>query len=168
MRRVLLRISLRLALFALGTLPCMAQHPLIFDVSTVVAGAQRIETLYAFASGKWSDAGPNVGINSTSIHCYQRFGFCEIASAVNSFGLASVNLDSFDILRWDTNELIAVDSSAICVVNTLRFDFAAKKVSISSASKGETRNKLCTELTASLMATAFLTGALGETDQKTK
>jgi len=146
----------------------MAQQPLIFDVSTVVVGSQRLETLYAFASGKWSDAGPDVGIDSTDIHCYKRFGFCEVASASNSFKLASVSLSSFDILRWDASEMIAVDSSAICVVNTLRFDFAAKKVSISSASKGETRDKLCTGLTPSMMATAFLTGAIGETEQKTK
>ena len=161
MRRLLL-------LLVVGSFPCMAQHPLIFDVSTVVAGAQHIETLYALASGKWSDGGDKVGINSTAIHCYQRFGFCEVATAL-IFGTASVSLDSFDILRWDTRELIAIDSSAVCVVNTLRFDFIAKKVSISSASKGEEgRNKLCAELTSSLKTTAFLTGALNDNEPKKK
>jgi hypothetical protein len=58
--------------------------------------------------------------------------------------------------------MIAVDSSPICMVNTLRFDFAAKKVSLSSTSKGETRDKFCTGLTPSMMATTFLT------DGKTK
>jgi hypothetical protein len=156
----------------------MAQ-PLMFDVSTVVVGSQRLKTVYAFAVGKWSDAGPDVGINSTEIHCYKRFGFCEVAIASTSSqsyrqlaslasGLAFVSLSSFDILRWDTNELIAVDSSPICLVNTLRFDFAAKKVSISSTSKGETRDKFCKELTPSMTATAFLTGANGETGEKKK
>ena len=162
------RTTLLTVILLVGHCHLMAQEPLIFDVSTVVVGSQRLETVYAFAAGKWSDAGPDVGINSTEIHCYKRFSFCEVASAVSVFKLASVNLVSFDILRWDTNELIAVDSSPICVVNTLRFDFAAKKVSISSASKGETRDKYCKDMTPSMMATAFLTGGVGETQQKKK
>ena len=129
---------------------CMGQQPLIFDVSTVVVGSQRLETLYASAEGKWSDAGPGLLPNSTEIHCYKRFSFCEVASASTSAGLASVSLNSFDILRWDTSEMIGVDSSPVCLVNTLRFDFAARKVSISSASKGETRDKYCKDLTPSM------------------
>jgi len=156
------------ALLLLGALPSAAQQPLIFDVSTVVMGPQRLETLWAFAEGKWSDSGPGVATNSTDIHCYKRFGFCEVASASSSFKLASVSLFSYDILRWDASEMIAVDSSAICVVSTLRFDFATKKVSISSASKGMTQNEICKDITASGTATAFLTGASGETQQKKK
>jgi hypothetical protein len=152
----------------LGALPCVAQHPLIYDVSTVVVGPEKLETLYALASGKWSDAGAHVQINSTEIHCYQRFGFCEVASASTSVGMASVSLDSFDILRWDKSELIAVDSSPICMVNTLRFDFAAKKVSISSTSKGETQDPYCKLITPAMMVTAFLTGAIGESGQKNR
>jgi len=151
------------ALLLLIAVPCAAQQPLIFDVSTVVAGSQRLETLWAHAEGKWSDAGPEVAPNSTEIHCYKRFGFCEVAvaSASKTSRLASVSLSIFDILRWDTSEMIAVDSSPICVVNTLRFDFAAKNVSISSASNSETRDKFCKELTASDLATAFLIGLGG-------
>jgi hypothetical protein len=148
------------ALLLLGALPCAAQKPLIFDVSTVVVGSQRLETVWAFAEGKWPDAGPNVGMNSTDIHCYKRFGFCEVANASTSSptpGLASVSLTSFDILRWNASEMIAVDSSPIGVVNTLRFDFAAKKVSLSSTLRGETRDKFCTGLTPSMTATTFLT-----------
>lgn len=156
------------ALLLLGVLPCAAQQPLIFDVSTVVIGSQKLETLWAYAEGKWSDAGPDIGKDSTEIHCYKRFGFCEVASASSSIRLASVSLSTFDILRWDTSEMIAVDSSPICLVNTLRFDFAAKKVSISSASKGEIRDMFCKALTPSMMATAFLTGAIGQTEQKKK
>jgi hypothetical protein len=156
------------ALLLLGALPCVAQQPLIFDVSTVVVGSQKLETLWAYAEGKWSDAGPDVEINSTEIHCYKRFGFCEVASASSSSKLASVSLSSFDVLRWDTSEMIAIDSSPICLVNTLRFDFAAKKVSISSASKGETRDKLCKDLPLAATATAFLTGAFGEPQRQKK
>jgi hypothetical protein len=152
---------MRTLILLFGALPCMAQQPLIFYVGSVVVGSQRLETVYALASGKWSDAGPEVGINSTDIHCYKRFGFCEVGSASNSSGLASLSLSSYDVLRWDSSEMIAVDSSPICLVNTLRFDFTAKKVSISSTSKGETRDKLCANLTPSITATAFLTGADG-------
>jgi hypothetical protein len=166
MKRTIVRLLPMIVL--VGALPCMAQHPLILDVSTAVAGSERLETQYAVAMGKWSDAGDNVGLNSTEIHCYKRFGFCEVATASASFGLASVSLTSFDILRWDTGEMIAVDSSPTCVVNTLRFDFAAKNVSISSTSKGETRDEFCKDLTPSMTATAFLTGAKGETGQKKK
>src|ERR1039458_10229751 len=70
-----------LTLILLLGIPCMAQHPLTLDVSTVVVGSERLETLYAFAMGKWSDAGNHVGLNSTEIHCYLRFGFCNFADA---------------------------------------------------------------------------------------
>ena len=156
------------ALLMLVAVPSMAQQPLIFDVSTVVMGPQRLETLWVFAEGKWSDAGPDVGTNSTDIHCYQRFGFCEVASALASSRLASVSLSIFDILRWDASEMIAVDSSPLCLVNTLRIDFAAKKVSMSSASKGETRTEICKNLVASMPPTAFLTGSGSEAEQKKK
>jgi hypothetical protein len=152
----------------LGVLPCTAQQPLIYDVSTVVVGSQRLETLWAYVAGKWSDAGDDVGIRSSEIHCYKRFGFCDVATAFTVTGLASVDLTSFDILRWNANEMIAVDSSPICMVNTLRFDLIAKKVSISSTSKGETRDSFCKDVTPSKTATAFLTGAIGETGQKKK
>lgn len=166
MKRTIVRLLTLILL--LVAIPCMAQQPLSYDVSTVVVGSQRLETLWAYAMGKWSNAGDHVRIDSTEIHCYKRFGFCEVAGALTSAGLASVSLTSFDILRWDTSEMIAVDSSPICVVNTLRFDFAAKKVSISSGSKNETRDKICKDLTPSMTATAFLTGAKGETGQKNK
>jgi hypothetical protein len=161
-------VRLLTLILPLGALRCIAQQPLIFDVSDVVIGSQRLETLYVYAAGKWSDAGDDAAINSTEIHCYKRFGFCEVAGAQTLFRLASVSLDSFDILRWDANEMIAVDSSPICVVTTLRFDFAAKRVSISSTSKGETRDKLCKDLTPSMAATAFLTGATRAPGQKKK
>lgn len=72
-------------------------------------------------------------IGSSEIECYQRFGFCEEAEATFCSGKAGVSLTSFDILRWDQRELIAVDSTPICAVDTLRFDFVAKKVAITMA-----------------------------------
>ena len=96
-----------------------------------------------------------MAVSSTAIHCYERFGLCEEADATYFFGEAGATLSTFDILRWDKQELIAVDSSPVCVVNTLRFDFAAKKVSMTMALKGETRVPFCKDGKAT---TAFLGG----------
>ena len=149
-------------LLLLSSLLAIAQEPEIFDVSDVVAGSERLETRYALAEGKWSDAGKDVAILSTEIHCYKRFGLCEVANAFPMFSQSTVSLDSFDILRWDNKEIIAVDSSPICIVNTLRFDLAAKKVSLSSSSKGETQDKMCNEVTSTVGKTAFLGGLKDE------
>jgi len=124
----------------------MAQHPLIFDVSTVVVGAQKLETLWFFAEGKWSDASSDVGLNSTDIHCYKRFGFCEVAEAMSLSKTAVLRVEDFDILRWNDDEIIAVDTSPVCITTTLRVDFSAKKVSLSSTSKHETALQTCTDL----------------------
>jgi hypothetical protein len=141
------------------------ETPFILDVSQVVAGANRTETLYAYAVGKWSDAGEHVAGWSTEIHCYESFGFCEEADARYVGGQAGASLNSFDILRWDKHELIAVDSSPICVVNTLRLDFAPKKVTITMSLKGETKDPSCKDLKAT---TAFLGGAIHEIKENTK
>ena len=89
------------------------QTPEILSVSSVVAGAQKIETRFAHAVGKWSDAEDHLAGASTEIHCYERFGFCEEADATYYFGQAGATLNSLDILRWDSRELIAVDSSFV-------------------------------------------------------
>jgi hypothetical protein len=152
--------SLSLAVFAVVLLSAILvqaqdQTPEILSVSQVVVGAQRTETRYAHAMGRWSDADDHLAVWSTEIHCYERFGFCEEADATYYSGEAGATLNSFDILRWDSRELIAVDSSPICVVNTLRFDFPAKKVTITMALKGETKDPFCKDIKAT---TAFLGG----------
>ena len=123
-----------------------AQKPMVFDVSNVVAGAQRIPTLYLLAAGKWSNAGDRVGALSTEIHCYKSLGFCEVAHVFTtgmSDGDANVALDSFDILRWDTHEMIAVDSSEICIVSTIRVDLVTKRITLSFSDKGVTKDPSC-------------------------
>lgn len=96
---------------------------------------------------------------STEIHCYKTFTFCEEADAHVIFGQATVGLESYDILRWDANELIAVDSSPICFVNTLRVDFKTKRVTNTMAPKGEVKDPFCKGLEGS---TAFLGGVEDE------
>jgi hypothetical protein len=121
----------------------MAQKPFVFDNSDVVVGARRIPTLQFIAAGKWSDAGDNLGMDSTRIQCYKAFGFCEIAQAFNFNGNAVVNLDGFDILQWNDNELIATDGDKCA--STLRVNFKTELVTISSSTdKGEFASLFCT------------------------
>ena len=138
------------------------QTPAIFgDPSLVVVGAQKIETLYTWAEGKWSDADEKLGPVSAVINCYKRFGFCEEAEAGFVLGSATVNLGELDILRWDDSELIAVDSSPICVVNTIRFDFHTKQVTFTVTPKAVTKDmpQLSKQMCASVKpTTAFLSG----------
>jgi len=128
--------------FALA-IPVAAQKPIIFDVSNVVVGTQKIPTIYLFAEGKWSDAGEHVGADSTQIFCYKSLGFCDVANAIWNGSEAVVSLTAFDILRWDNQEIIAVDSSPICIVNTLRADLNTKRITLSSSDKGVTADPFC-------------------------
>jgi hypothetical protein len=64
---------------------------------------------------------------STQIQCYKSLSFCDVANATADSGQADVSLDQFDIRRWDAKEIIAVDSSAICLVSTLRVDLVEKR-----------------------------------------
>ena len=131
------------SLFLAVVIPTTAQTPEIFDVSNVVLGAKRIATQFLYAVGKWSDAGDHAGPMSTQIQCYKSLGFCDVVDALEVDGEANASLDTFDILRWDSNEIIAVDSSPICVVNTLRVDLVKKRITLSSADKGVTKDPLC-------------------------
>ena len=158
-----IKVQIAFAALAILALPLMAADPrteaqklLSFDVSAVAIGSQRLATVWAYATGKWSDAGPAVLPNSTEIRCYKRFDFCEVANAKSLSNRAFVKVEDFDVLRWDDKEMIAVDSSPTCVVETLRFDFVAKKVSLSSTSKGEKGGKFCQHLLPWETGTAFL------------
>jgi len=143
------------------TVPVAAQSqtPRRFDVRSVTVGAQRTETLWAHALGKWWSTGDELVSGSAEIMCYKRFGFCVEASAWCQ-GLPEAVLSTFEILRWDASELIAVDSSPACVVNTLRFNFATKKVSVTSGLRDEANDLLCKGYKP---MTAFLGGAKDET-----
>jgi hypothetical protein len=144
-------------LFPAGAAYAQEQTPMIFDESDVVVGPQKIETHWLYAAGNWSDGDESLAANCVEIHCYKRFGFCEDAEALIG---GVVSLNSYDILRWDNRELIAVDSSPICVVNTLRFDLVAKKVSLSSVQKTDAlarKDKFCKDMGGSINP-AFLGG----------
>jgi hypothetical protein len=134
------------------------QTPEVFDVSQVVAGANRIETLYFLAVGRWSDA-DTPAVMSTEIHCYKTFALCEEAQAHFVVGQAIVGLDEYDIIRWDAKELMAEDSDPPCVVRTLRADFGTKAVIKTMALKGGAKDHSCDGFHASA---AFLGGLMDE------
>jgi hypothetical protein len=142
-----------------GLASAQSKPPVIFDVSEVVVGAQRIPTLFAHTAGKWSDARQGTGYLATDIQCFKRLAFCADADAfpVESGDLggrqANVSLDTYDIVRWDDNELIAVDSTPMCDVRTIRFDFRKKMVSYTSTLKNE--DAVCK---GAKTTTAFLEG----------
>ncbi len=164
MRKTLQR---RLAVAALACIAVCAkaqeQHPEIFgEPSIVTIGAQRVETLWTEAMGKWSDAGDELGTTSTHIECYKKLGFCSEAEAYSLGGKAWVNLDTLDILRWDSQELIAVDSTPICQMNQIRFDFKTKQVTATNSLKGDSKDPLCKDAKST---TAFLGGLKDELDQ---
>ena len=147
-----------------GSIPTMAQHPDTLAVSDVVVGPQKLETRYALVIGKWSwNLGSNVSIDSTEIHCYKAFGFCEVATAYTEYKMLWVNLDTFDIVRWDDDEMIAV-SSGYCIEETLRLDFVAKRVSLSEALISEKKShRSCRKVTVN--PTGFLIGLRDEEKQ---
>lgn len=153
--------------FALWWCVCFAvpagaqdQHPEIFGEPTIVTmGTQRVETLWVEATGKWSDAGKDIGTSSSHIECYKKFAFCFQAEAYSFGGQAWVNTTTLDILRWDQSELIAIDSTPTCQVNQIRFDFKTKQVSVTESPKGDTKDPFCKDVKAT---TAYLGGVKDE------
>jgi hypothetical protein len=114
------------------------KHPEIFDVSDVVLGTHKLDTTYLYAAGAWSDADEIKNALSVHIECFKRIDYCSVAEPVvvgKGPGSVGVSVDGFDILRWDDREMIAADNTPICVVNTIRADFIAKTVTISSGKK---------------------------------
>jgi hypothetical protein len=134
-------------------------HPEIFDVSDVVLGAQKLDTTYLYAAGAWSDASEMENALSVQIECFKRIRYCMVAQPLvvgQGPGSVGAMLDGYDILRWDEREMIAVDSSPICSVNTIRADFIAKTITISAAKKATKladKDPFCKDVNQS---TAFL------------
>jgi len=152
-KTALAAFGITVLMIACTVTPAAAQKPSIFNVSNVVVGAQRIETTFFLAAGKWSDSGVKEGLDSTEIHCYKRLGFCEVAS---TYPGDNTGLTEYDILRWNKQEMVAEDNSPICVVSILRADFVKKTVTLSSTDKGVRKDPFCAG--ADKMPTAFLLG----------
>jgi hypothetical protein len=132
-------------------------------VYDAVVGSQRIETRYLYAAGFWSDGDTTLPPDSVVIHCYERFSFCEDAQEVVG---GRVSLRTYDIVRWDNQELIAAENSPTCAAHTLRFDLVGKKVSISSAQKTDSLANKDTWCKTPVTSPAFLGGREDKIKQK--
>jgi len=137
MRQILRTVLILAVISASINISALAQTPTIFSVADVVVGNTKLQTRYFSAVGKWSDTGDDVGPLSVAIRCYKRFGFCSVSTAnLMMTNRANLSVTDFDVFRWDSRELIAVDGSNDCKVDTLRADFVTKKVTLSSSEKG--------------------------------
>jgi hypothetical protein len=168
---MMLKLAIAVLLLVSAFTFAQDQSPAIFgDPGLGVVGPQRIETDYTWAEGKWSNADANAGINSTIIHCLRKFGFCEEAEGYSFGGQSWVNLTTLDILRWDATELIAVDSTPVCEVNTVRFDFRTKQVSYTVTAKGVTKEmpEMSKKVCASIKPTTAFLGGLKDDLKKIK
>jgi hypothetical protein len=122
--------------------PKAGPHPEEFQIVNVVVGAKRIPTFWFHAAGKWwpdvdSADSPLVGPISAEIRCFKAFEFCERVGAIIAPGPHTVVVvQDFDVLRWDSTEIIAVDSEETCDVLTLRIEFSKERVSLDRAPKG--------------------------------
>lgn len=75
------------------------------------------------------------------------------------FDSGSANLGSFDISRWDARDYCGTKFADLpSKYSVPRF----RRVSLSSTSKGETKDRLCDKVTSATVETVFLTGVKDE------
>ena len=87
--------------------------------------------LTAFYSvGKWEMANNEKMAfpTETEIDCDPNGKFCVEATADYSFGKPHVNVEFFQVVKWDRNGIIATSSNSICMVRTLVVSFPEKSI----------------------------------------
>jgi hypothetical protein len=148
----------------------VAQTPAVFDLSDVVVGTKQIDTTFFLTIGKWSDASrcsdeAKVFTPSTEIHCYKAFSFCDEANAISVRGQPSLDTTSYNILRWDAKEIVAVNSEAPCIEDTLQVDFDARRVTATRALKHKPNDPWCKTFSTKDERVAFLEGMKEELEK---
>jgi hypothetical protein len=152
------------AAFILLSSGLFGQSPLTFDVSRTLVGSARTTTLAFDAVGRWSPDKESsdshlIGPMSAEVRCFKTLGLCERIGAIVASGPATVAvLQDFDIVRWDDQGIIAVDSTAPCVTMTLRISFNSKSVAQDRKLKKAGEEPLCKELSHLDEWTTFLVG----------
>ena len=99
------------------------------------------------ATGKWEpDPKPTNEVipQETQIDCFKASHFCMEAIAEIYFGHPHVSVTYFDIMRWDTNGILATNEAA-CMTNTLQINFADKSIRRTDSQKTlpEKQRKAC-------------------------
>ena len=84
------------------------------------------------AEGSWVPANPKDHAafqTETELDCEKRTGECIEASANYYAGHPHISVAYFQIIRWDSNGIVAANADGICAGRTLFIGFAAKHIS---------------------------------------
>lgn len=91
-----------------------------------------------YADGRESEKSPFP--SETQINCDRQTETCIAATAEYYFGHPHVSIEYFQILKWDTDGIIAT-SDAICIQRTMIVSFPNKAISISGMLKSLPKEK---------------------------
>lgn len=84
------------------------------------------------AEGTWVPVDPKDHAayqEETEFDCDKRTGQCLEAGADYSFGHPHINVTYFQIIKWDSNGIVATNADGICSGRTVSVGFAAKHIS---------------------------------------
>jgi hypothetical protein len=88
------------------------------------------------AVGKWTspnDATDKPFPAEVQIDCFD--SSCIVATAEYYMGHPHVSIQYLQVLKWDKNGIVAVDSSPTCMTNTILINFADRSISLSASLK---------------------------------
>src|ERR1700741_4541808 len=85
-----------------------------------------------FATGSWESQDPNVktDMTETQIDCFKEMKTCVMATADNLMGRPHVFTSYLNVIKWDDDGLIAIDSSAICMNLTMQVSVVDKHITL--------------------------------------
>jgi hypothetical protein len=117
----------------------------LFIVCATLAQPQRSNTIYfnydkgSFtATGNWIPANPKdkpAFVSETEIDCFKQNMSCVEGTAELFMGHPHITLEYLQILKWDNDEILATDSTGICMTVTMQITFAEKRISSTHAMK---------------------------------
>jgi len=97
------------------------------------------------AEGSWVPVNPKdhaANQTETELDCEKRTGECIEASADYYSGHPHIAVAYFQIIKWDSNGIIATNADAVCVSRTVTIGFAAKHISDTREAKVLSDDKL--------------------------
>ena len=84
------------------------------------------------ATGNWIPANPKdepAFASETEIDCFKQSMSCVEGTAEFYMGHPHITLEYLQVLKWDNDEIIATDSTGICMTVTIHVTFAEKRIS---------------------------------------
>jgi hypothetical protein len=96
-----------------------------------------------YSVGRWAlaDNEKMAFESETEIDCDPQRKFCVESTAELSYGAPHVNVEWFEVEKWDDNGIIATSSTSLCMVRTMVISFGAKSITASSAQKTMPKDK---------------------------